>query len=82
MRKKYVGNFPELLVCGDIKVMTSCTDLARRHSVNRIGTLWLHSTYYTVVLQFACNLNQQGICAHAHLHMPGRRFSAILLPIV
>ena len=39
-----VGIFPEMLVCGDITMATSCTDLAHRHSVNQISTLWLHST--------------------------------------
>ena len=43
-----MGIFPEMLVCGDITVTTSCTDLARCHSVNQIGTLWLHSTYTVV----------------------------------
>ena len=43
-----VGTFPEMLVCGDITMATSCTDLSCRHSVNQIGTLWLHSTIATV----------------------------------
>ena len=37
--------FPEMLVCGDITVTTSCTKLTRRHAVDQIGTLWLHSTW-------------------------------------
>ena len=47
-----MGIFPEMLVCGDITVTTSCTKLTCRHAVHQIGTLWLHSTgnsYYTVV---------------------------------
>ena len=40
-----MGIFLEMLVCGDITVTISCTDLAHCHSVNQIGTLRLHSTY-------------------------------------
>ena len=46
-----MGIFPEMLVCGDITVTTSCTDLACYHSVNQIGTLWLHSYIATVTIQ-------------------------------
>ena len=42
--------FPEMLVCGDMTVTTSCTKLTCRHAVDQIGTLWLHgNSYYTVV---------------------------------
>ena len=46
--KNNVRIFPEVLMCGDITMATPCTDLSRRHSVNQIGTLWLHSTIATV----------------------------------
>ena len=48
-----MGIFPEMLVYGDITVTTSCTDLARHHSVNQIGTLWLHSTYQQLL--YSCS---------------------------
>ena len=48
-----MGIFPEMLVCGDITVTTSCTKLTRRHAVDRIGTLWLHSTWQQLL--YSCS---------------------------
>ena len=48
MRKNNVGNFSELLVCGDITT-TSCTDLAHCHTVNRIGSILHSKRHYTVL---------------------------------
>ena len=47
-----MGIFLEMLVCGDITVTTLCTDIAHHHSVNQIGTLWLHSTWQQLQLYF------------------------------
>ena len=38
-----MGIFPEMLVCGDITLTTSCTDLARRHVVDQIS-LFCHDS--------------------------------------
>ena len=32
-----MGIFPEMLVCGDITVITSCTKLTHHHAVDQIG---------------------------------------------
>ena len=48
-----MGLFPEMLVYGDITVTTSCTKLTRRHAVDQIGTLWLHSTWQQLL--YSCS---------------------------
>ena len=48
-----MGIFPEMLVCGDITVTTSCTKLTRCHAVDQIGTLWLHSTWQQLL--YSCS---------------------------
>ena len=34
-----MGIFPEMVVCGDTTVTTSCTKLIYHHAVDQIGTL-------------------------------------------
>ena len=38
---------------GDITVTTLCTKLTCRHAVDRIGTLWLHSTWQQLL--YSCS---------------------------
>ena len=40
----------EMLMCGDITVTASCTDLARHHSVNQIGSTLHSNSYYAGIL--------------------------------
>ena len=48
-----MGIFPEILMCGDITVTTSCTELTRCHAVDQISTLWLHFTWQQLL--YSCS---------------------------
>ena len=51
-----MGIFPEMLVYRDITVTTSCTKLTRRHAVDQIGTLWLHSTWQQLLYSYIASI--------------------------
>ena len=48
-----MGIFPEMLVCGDITVTTSCIKLTHCHAVDQIGTLWLQSTWQQLLYSYS-----------------------------
>ena len=48
-----MGIFPEMVVCGNITVTTSCTKLIHNHAVDQISTLWLHSTWQQLL--YSCS---------------------------